>query len=360
MASLNRFLAKSASPALRFIKPTNVSTRQYSSLLVKNNLTKQTLYSSSLLGVRFNSTETTIAAAATTTPASPAAEFVAQASGLTTDAAQALVHPALQLGDLKAMGLVNYTPVGFLEATLEAINVFSGLPWWGTIALTTVIVRVAMLPIIVKLQKASARFHNVKPEMESITKKLERAKETQDPIALQAASSQMMDLYKKHNINPLKILALPMLQAPVMISFFIALRDMSSLPVPQFLDGGLSWFTNLAVADPTWALPVLSSLGFLAIMELGSELGKSGSTQPPAVKNFLRLTIPLMTYFTLDLPSAVHLYWICSNFFSVVQILTFNQPAVRAYFGIPQLKKHPLKVHDPNAQSIWARASNKK
>jgi len=236
-------------------------------------------------------------------------EVIATTTATTTSAisevaaqnAETISQVAMKYGDLKAMGLVNFTPVGGLETVLEAVHISTGLPWWGTIVATTIMIRTALVPFIVKLQGNTARLHNVKPQLERLTENMKLAKETNDTAALARFSAQTQELFAKNDCNPLKSLMLPLLQAPVMISFYLALRDMANLPVPQFKEGGISWFTDLTVADPTYVLPVASSLGFLAIMELGSEAG--GVAQPKAMKNFMRVMAVAMVPLTMNFPS---------------------------------------------------------
>ncbi|KAK3838306.1 MAG: 60Kd inner membrane protein-domain-containing protein [Linnemannia elongata] len=274
-------------------------------------------------------------------------EAVATTTATTTSAisevaaqnAESITQVAMKYGDLKAMGLVNFTPVGALETVLEAVHISTGLPWWATIAATTVMIRTALVPFIVKLQGNTARLHNVKPQLERLTENMKLAKETNDTAALARFSAQTQELFAKNDCNPLKSLMLPLLQAPVMISFYLALRDMAHLPVPQFREGGVSWFTDLTIADPTYVLPVASSLGFLAIMELGSEAG--GVAQPKAMKNVMRVMAVAMVPLTMNFPSAIFVYWLTSNFFTAGQIMFFKAPAVRKFFNIPQLINHP-------------------
>ncbi|KAF8940895.1 Mitochondrial inner membrane protein oxa1l [Dissophora ornata] len=278
-----------------------------------------------------NVTEESLATATATT-ASAISEVAAQN-------AETIGQVAMKYGDLKAMGLVNFTPVGGLETILEAIHISTGLPWIGTIMATTVIIRTALVPFIVKLQGNTARLHNVKPQLERLTENMKLAKETNDTAALARFSAQTQELFAKNDCNPLKSLMLPLIQAPVMISFYLALRDMANLPVPQFKDGGALWFTDLTIADPTYVLPVASSLGFLAIMELGSEAG--GVAQPKAMKNFMRFMAVAMVPLTMHFPSAIFVYWMTSNTFTAGQIMFFKLPAVRRFFNIPQLINHP-------------------
>ncbi|KAG0049033.1 Mitochondrial inner membrane protein oxa1l [Gryganskiella cystojenkinii] len=259
--------------------------------------------------------------------------------------AESISQVAMKYGDLKAMGLVNFTPVGGLETILEAVHISTGLPWWATIACTTVAIRTALVPFIVKLQGNTARLHNVKPQLERLTENMKLAKETNDTAALARFSAQTQELFAKNDCNPLKSLMLPLLQAPVMISFYLALRDMANLPVPQFKDGGLGWFTDLTIADPNYILPVASSLGFLAIMELGSEAG--GAATPKTMKNVMRFMGVAMIPLTMNFPAAIFVYWLTSNVFTAGQIVFFKQPAVRRMFNIPQLIQHPVPKNAP-------------
>lgn len=228
--------------------------------------------------------------------------------------ADTIASVGMKYGDLKAMGLVHFSPVGGLETILEAVHISTGLPWWATIAATTVAIRTMLVPFIVKLQGNTARLHNVKPQLERLTENMKLAKESNDTAALARFSAQTQELFAKNDCNPIKSLILPLIQAPVMISFYLALRDMANLPVPQFQDGGLAWFTDLTIADPSYVLPVASSLGFLAIMELGSEAG--GVAQPKMMKNVMRVMAVAMVPLTMNFPSVSFSFHLQSVFLS--------------------------------------------
>ena len=81
----------------------------------------------------------------------------------------------------------------------------------------------------------------------------------------------MSELKKKYGYNPsyvwIRMLAPGLAQAPMHMTFFLTLRTMW----PRFQDwkeGGALWFTDLAVTDPTWALPVISGALFLLNIEV--------------------------------------------------------------------------------------------
>ncbi len=80
--------------------------------------------------------------------------------------------------------------------------------------------------------------------------------------------AKMMKLYVEHDVNPVRSLLGPLATAPVFMSMFFALKDMAELPVPSLKDGGLAWFPDLTLADPYYILPTLTSLTFLATIEV--------------------------------------------------------------------------------------------
>ncbi|KAF7732865.1 Mitochondrial inner membrane protein oxa1l [Apophysomyces ossiformis] len=264
--------------------------------------------------------------------AQEALEQVAQAPTAT----DGLVEAAAQIGDFKAMGLCNFTPVGGLEAMLEAIHVYSGLPWWGTIALATVTVRLALLPVMVKIQRNNAKLMNINPEVTRIMDNLKTAQAQGDTHSISKYSAEIQTLFKSNGCHPLKSLGLPLVQMPVMVSFFLALRGMAELPVPGLQNGGMWWFQDLTAQDPYYILPVVSAAGMMAVLEAGTEAGMA-NPQSKSMKNFFRAITVIMVPFTAWMPSSVFVYWATSNVFSIGQILALKNPTIRKALNIPPL-----------------------
>jgi YidC/Oxa1 family membrane protein insertase len=52
------------------------------------------------------------------------------------------------------------------------------------------------------------------------------------------------------------------------MSIFFALRGMASAPVDSLRVGGLAWFQDLTVPDPTYILPVLTCATLAAVMKV--------------------------------------------------------------------------------------------
>lgn len=213
-----------------------------------------------------------------------------------------LAEVAAKIGDFKDLGLCNFTPVGGLEAMLEAIHVYSGLPWWGAIALATITVRLALLPLMVKIQRNNARLMNINPDVTRIMDNLKTAQAQGDSLSVGKYTKELQTLFAKNECHPMKSMGLPLIQMPVMISFFMAIRGMAEVPVPGLHDQGLAWFTDLASKDPYYVLPVLSAATMMTVLEAGTEAG-AANPQSKGMKNFFRGLSVVMVPFTAWMPS---------------------------------------------------------
>nr|XP_040035893.1 mitochondrial inner membrane protein OXA1L [Gasterosteus aculeatus aculeatus] len=241
---------------------------------------------------------------------------------------------------LAELGLAGYTPVGLIQNLLEFMHVDLGLPWWGAIVVGTVLARMAVFPVIVKGQREAAKLNNVMPEMSKLTTRMNEAKQSGNKFEFAKAYSELNLFQKKHDVNPLRGFLIPVVQAPVFISFFIALRKMAYLPVPSLQTGGLLWFTDLTAADPFYILPLAVTGTMFFILELGAE---SGIDNPNlrAMKTVFRIMPLIILPLTINFPTAVFTYWLTSNVFSLGQVALLRHPLVRNKLKIPERIKHP-------------------
>lgn len=144
---------------------------------------------------------------------------------------------------------------------------------------------------------------------------------------------------KKHDVKFFRPLILPLTQAPIFISFFIALREMANLPVPSLQTGGLLWFQDLTLSDPTYILPLVVTATMWGVLELGAETGVQ-SSDLQLMRNVLRVMPLAVLPITIHFPTAVFMYWLSSNMFSLVQVACLRIPAVRTILKIPQRVVH--------------------
>lgn len=266
----------------------------------------------------------------------PITEQVAEAPVTALDVLQEVGAEA----SLAELGLGSYTPVGLIQNLLEFMHVSIGLPWWGAIVAGTIIARCAVFPVIVKGQREAAKLNNVMPEMTKLTTRMNEAKQSGNKFDFSKAYTDLMMFQKKHDVNPLRGFLVPLVQAPVFVSFFIALRKMAYLPVPSLQTGGLWWFQDLTASDPFYILPLAVTGTMFAILELGAESGVDNPNLR-AMKTVFRIMPFVILPLTMNFPTAVFTYWMTSNVFSLGQVALLRHPAVRQKLNIPQRITHP-------------------
>jgi YidC/Oxa1 family membrane protein insertase len=227
---------------------------------------------------------------------------------------------------------------------IEYFHVAHDMEWWAAIVATTLVMRVAAVPLTVTQQKNAARMHLAKPEIEAINKLAQT--HSQDKEALERYQGEIWKIWKKYDCNPVKMFAPLVVQAPVFISFFIAIQRMSH-GVPSFATGGRgTWFTDLSVADPTYVLPLLSSLTFLASVETNPP---NGTDPNPGMKWGMRGLAAVMIPLTASFPKGVFVYWVTTNVFSFAQAQALRIPALKKLAGIPDVPVVAAAAAQPTA-----------
>uniref|UniRef100_A0A670ZQC9 Membrane insertase YidC/Oxa/ALB C-terminal domain-containing protein n=1 Tax=Pseudonaja textilis TaxID=8673 RepID=A0A670ZQC9_PSETE len=251
----------------------------------------------------------------------------------------------LQEPTLAELGLESYTPVGFILKFLESFHLDLGLPWWGAIVAGTVFIRCLVFPLIVKSQRDAIELNNHVPQITTLTARISEAKKTGNRPQFTQAVLDMERYQKTHNINPLRGLITPFVQAPIFISFFFALRKMAECPVPSMQTGGLWWFTDLTAPDPYYILPVMVSVTMWIVTEVRFGQFETGPPNPnlDLMKKVFRVMPVVFLPFIISFPTAIFTYWLTSNLFSIMQILLFRLPAARAFFHIPERVEHKPK-----------------
>ncbi|CAI7756455.1 unnamed protein product [Closterium sp. NIES-53] len=239
-------------------------------------------------------------------------------------------------------------PIAALQQLIGAVHDVAGLPWWLSIAAATVGIRLILLPAFVYQVRSTVKMALIKPEMERLLNKVKAA--GYDTEAVAHYNGKMQALLKKHNTTPFAPLLGIFLQAPIFIGFYFAITGMAE-HMPSFTTGGAFWFTDLTTPDTTYLLPLMSSAGILAAVELNAAEGMEGAPNAAQMKWFMRGLAVTMVPLTVTFPKAVFCYWITTNVFSLVQGLGLKRPGVRKALGIPTLKP-PSSNASPGGASL--------
>uniref|UniRef100_A0A0A9D761 Membrane insertase YidC/Oxa/ALB C-terminal domain-containing protein n=1 Tax=Arundo donax TaxID=35708 RepID=A0A0A9D761_ARUDO len=220
---------------------------------------------------------------------------------------------------------------------MEAVQSFTGLNWWACIALTTVMIRLVTVPLLVNQMKSTMKLNAIRPEIEAIN---EEMRNSTDPRSMEVGRQKLGELFLRNGVTPFTPLKGLFMQGPIFMSFFFAISNMVE-KVPSLKGGGAFWFTDLTTPDDLFILPVLTSLTFLATVELHMQDGMEGNPMAKTMKSFSRVFGVLFVPFTMSFPKAIFFYWITSNLFSLVYAAVLRKPAVRNCLNLPPLESQP-------------------
>jgi len=198
-----------------------------------------------------------------------------------------------------------------LTALLEWLHTAIGLPWaWAIIALT-LIVRVAILPLILKQVRSMQRLQIHAPELKAIQQKYKHDK--------QKMNEEVMKFYRENKVNPMASCFPILLQIPIFFALFFVLRDFDEEVYPNYPDSDLGWL-NL-VPSITENINTHWSGWLLLVVYVGSQLASVISmplTDPRQRYIFLALPFVIIP-FVINFPIGLMLYWSTTNLWAVGQ-----------------------------------------
>lgn len=181
------------------------------------------------------------------------------------------------------------------------------------IIIFTIIIRVILIPLNYFQTKSTQKMQKIQPQVKALQEKYP-SKDTQTRELLQAETSR---LYSENGVNPYAGCLPALVQMPVMIALYQAISRTEILSSSNFL-----WM-NLGERDPFFVLPILAAIltYFTSKLTMMSQVDGGGQT-----KVMLYMMPALILFMGSTLPSALSLYWVISNAFSVGQTLILNNP----------------------------------
>ena len=188
----------------------------------------------------------------------------------------------------------------------------AGIPWGWSIVVTTILVRIILVPLTVRQIHSMQNLQAHAPEMKAIQ---QRHKGDRPKM-----NEELMKFYKENQINPAAS-CLPMLaQIPVFISLYYVLRGFEKEILPNYPTSDLGWLHIVPnITDPAnshWSGYLL--LVIYAASQTASTLLMS--TTMDRTQRTLLLIMPLAFLFVvLNFPSGLVLYWVTTNLWTMGQ-----------------------------------------
>ncbi|KAI4207520.1 MAG: hypothetical protein LQ348_000565 [Seirophora lacunosa] len=188
--------------------------------------------------------------------APPVDDFLSDATQIIDAVRKSELQP--YVGYMKELGLdFGWGPTAFLQWSLEHVVVHLETPWWASLAITTLAIRLFLFGLHIGASDNAARLEAVKPHLADIRKRLDEAKETRNMRDMLQYNAEMRQVYAVAGIKMWKNF-LPFLQFPLAFGMFRLTRNMAWLPVPGLNVGGVLWFQDLTISDPYFLLPLIT------------------------------------------------------------------------------------------------------
>jgi YidC/Oxa1 family membrane protein insertase len=183
------------------------------------------------------------------------------------------------------------------------------------IIVLTVLVRVVTAPLTNKQMRSMERMRALAPKLQELKEKYGEDKQKQ--------SEQMMSLYRQEGVNPLGGCLPMVLQLPVFIGLFYALRSSIHLRHAPFV----GWIDDLSAPETLFIIPVVEvPLRILPLVMGGTMLLQQRITpmqqMDPAQQKMMMTMMPIvMTVVFYQFPSGLVLYWMVSNVLAIAHQL---------------------------------------
>ena len=194
--------------------------------------------------------------------------------------------------------------IGLLQDLLTffyGVTVSLGVANYGiAIILLTLVIKLILYPLTVKQVKGMKSMQELQPKMKELQ---EKYKGNQEKL-----NKEMAVLYKESGVNPLSGCLPLIVQMPILMGIFYAIRDYQYASLPSFL-----WVVDLSGPDHLYILPILSA-ATTYIQQ------KQTSTDANAQAKMMMNLMPLFIgYISITFPAGLVLYWVVSNVFQIGQ-----------------------------------------
>jgi len=209
------------------------------------------------------------------------------------------------------------------------------------IIIFTLITKLLLMPFTIKQLRSQKAMADIQPKMKEIQEKYKDNKEKQNQM--------LVELYKEHKYNPLSGCLPLLIQFPIIIGLFTAMRQPETYVfvnnpdlLAQATQDAFLWIGNLSLPDlmsnifksgPEWFLgfpglmPIISAA--LTYFQMSSTTTSTGGSD--AMNNqmkIMQIFFPVMILFWGKTMSAgLILYWTVGSIFQIVQQYIMKRPA---------------------------------
>ncbi len=196
------------------------------------------------------------------------------------------------------------------------------------IILLTVIIKVLFLPLTRTSFKSMQAMQKLQPQMQAIREKL---KDTPEQM-----NKEIMELYRRHKVNPFGGCLPMLLQIPVFIGLYTALMNTVELRHAPFM----LWINDLAAPDRLGSIqlpfvqhPGIPVLTLLMGASMFLQQWMTPSMGDPSQRQIMMIMPLMFTFMFVNFPSGLSLYWLVNNVLTIAQQYHMNRGQPRSGSG---------------------------
>ena len=205
-----------------------------------------------------------------------------------------------------ALGQIFGPLVDLLRGILRAIHGVIG-SWGWSIIILTIIVRLILMPLTFKQYRSAQSMTKLQPKIKELQRKYKNDK--------RKLQEETMKLYQEYRVNPFASCLPLLLQMPIFICLYYAIRFTPEIRTSSF-----------------WIIPSLGKpyLPLFAIYIISQFVSTELMMQPETEKQqkWLMRGMPIIFIFILfRFPSGLMLYWVTTNLWTIMQQVIIRKTA---------------------------------
>ena len=191
-----------------------------------------------------------------------------------------------------------------------------------SVMIISLLIRVLMIPLTKKSQSQAEGMKKAQPEMEKIERKYRNKTDQQSQMM---KTQELMAVYKKYNINPISSCLTAFIQLPLFLAFLEAINRVPAIFEGNIFSGifemGLGMTPIVGLQKGMYIYIALIVLIILSTY-LNFRITMKSQPQQNGMMNMNYMMIMMLLMISLaslNLPTAIALYWVVNNIFAVVQ-----------------------------------------
>ncbi|MBR4671749.1 MAG: YidC/Oxa1 family membrane protein insertase [Bacilli bacterium] len=181
--------------------------------------------------------------------------------------------------------------------------------------LTSLIIRLIAFPLTRKTAMQSELMKNAKPELDKLEKKYEGKK---DQESMMKKSNEMAMIYRKYNINPIAGCLFALIQIPLFIGFLEAINRVPAIFEGTFAGFQLGTTPMTGYSNGNFIYLILTGI-VAASTYFSLKMNSASNPDNDQMKMMGRIMFFMILITSIFMTSALNIYWITTNLFTVVQ-----------------------------------------